>query len=306
MSWTSSDTKMASPDLQSTQGNKPAEGYAKVAQLMSAHNELAIFRRFRDLNLQNLLYLQAEITHLEAELRSIALEDEKHGGRQYHHQDWWSLSQSEGGGDNEQWELILELRKKLEKYNDAVLKHAAMLRLQAPTKHNLDFFQRWLERPMMGNFPLLGLDRKAWDPQNEHDLMSLVTAETTDPFTRWFRNSIIPAFHRNIGQKLKSTVSGHVGSDIFEYHDVTLRMIIHAATTLTASVLPLCSITILYLVQNNGWRLIFIFILSVCFSLALSFMTNAQKIEIFMAVSAFGALNVVYLTNGVSSLNAHS
>jgi hypothetical protein len=48
------------------------EGYAKVAHLMGTHGEFGIFRRFQTLNMQNLLYLQAEITHLEAELRQGA------------------------------------------------------------------------------------------------------------------------------------------------------------------------------------------------------------------------------------------
>ena len=95
------------------------EGYAKVAQLMSAYDEFAILRRFKSLNLQNLLYLQAEITHLEAELDELARRDKMRGGREYHASDWWSLSLGENAneGDLEQWEKVLELREKLDKYS---------------------------------------------------------------------------------------------------------------------------------------------------------------------------------------------
>jgi hypothetical protein len=93
------------------------EGYAKVAALMGTHPEFAMLRRFRTLNLQNLLYLQAEITHLEAELVRRAEEDVMSGNRPDHPHDWWSLSQGEEFGDARQWETVLEIREKLERYS---------------------------------------------------------------------------------------------------------------------------------------------------------------------------------------------
>jgi hypothetical protein len=51
------------------------EGYRKVATLMGTYSEFAILRSFHTLNMQNLLYLQAEITHLEAKMHHQAAED---------------------------------------------------------------------------------------------------------------------------------------------------------------------------------------------------------------------------------------
>jgi hypothetical protein len=47
----------------------PMNGYSKLASLMGAHPELAIFRRFGTLNAQNLLYLQAELIYFENKMR---------------------------------------------------------------------------------------------------------------------------------------------------------------------------------------------------------------------------------------------
>lgn len=99
------------------------EGYEKVAQLMGVHHEFAIFRRFQALNMQNLLYLQAEITHLEAELREMARRDVQHGNRQNYAYDWWSLSSGVGEEDTEQWGKVLEIREKLEKYSMSSISH---------------------------------------------------------------------------------------------------------------------------------------------------------------------------------------
>lgn len=93
------------------------EGYAKVAQLMATQEEFAILRRFRVINMQKLLYQQAEISHLEAEFYQLAKRDESLAERKYHAKDWWSLSQGEGEDDLEQWHKFLELSEKLEQYS---------------------------------------------------------------------------------------------------------------------------------------------------------------------------------------------
>jgi hypothetical protein len=109
----------------------PKEGYAKVAELISAYPELAIFRRFGALNMQSLLYQQAELTHLESELRTIAEEDIQAGDSLDHHQDWWTLAHDPSGNARRQWELVQDIQVKLDKYsicgspsvNTAIWKH---------------------------------------------------------------------------------------------------------------------------------------------------------------------------------------
>jgi hypothetical protein len=95
------------------------EGHAKVARLMSQHHELAIVRRFGALNMQNLLYLQAELVHLEAEYKQLAEVNRTHPDRVDYAKDWFSLSQSDEEGDSEQWEKLLEIREKLREYSKA-------------------------------------------------------------------------------------------------------------------------------------------------------------------------------------------
>jgi hypothetical protein len=95
------------------------EGYSKIARLMALYPEFGILRGFKQLNFQNLLYLQAEITHLEDELRDCVAEDNGRRDRPYNSTDWWSLSHppEEQEDDHEQWDKVLEIRKKLEKYS---------------------------------------------------------------------------------------------------------------------------------------------------------------------------------------------
>lgn len=50
-------------------------GYEKLADLMAKHAEVSTFHRFDFLNTLNILYLQAELVHIEKELRDSMKED---------------------------------------------------------------------------------------------------------------------------------------------------------------------------------------------------------------------------------------
>ena len=93
------------------------EGYAKVAQLMANQEEFSIVRRFGPLNMQKILYLQAELIHLQSDQAQLSERDALHRERQYHSKDWWSLSQGESDDDLEQWQKFVEISEKLEKYS---------------------------------------------------------------------------------------------------------------------------------------------------------------------------------------------
>lgn len=95
------------------------EGYAKIAQLMGYSPELGILRRFGALNTQNLLYLQAELMHMEYDLQNLAEVDRSSNitQRVIYTKDWWSLSHSKIDGNEKQWQKVLEIRSKLKEYS---------------------------------------------------------------------------------------------------------------------------------------------------------------------------------------------
>lgn len=93
--------------------------YNKLADLMGDHQELAIFRRFRKLNAKTLLYMQAEILHLENELKNIELEDSrsKDISCTILHASLFNLKNSSGTSHDTQWRKVLEIREKLKCYS---------------------------------------------------------------------------------------------------------------------------------------------------------------------------------------------
>lgn len=96
------------------------EGYAKVAGLMARYDEFAILRGFKALNLQNLLYAQAEIIHLEDTLKRLVNADAAHPDREFHAKDWWALAHGEDKEGKAQWRQIRKIRRKLAKYSETV------------------------------------------------------------------------------------------------------------------------------------------------------------------------------------------
>ena len=95
-------------------------GYSDLAALMGCYADVAIFRQFRSLNMQNLLHMQAELMHIEQDLQDIAKEDNESEDptRQSYGSNWLAIEKSSRpGGDSFQRAKLLLAREKLEKYS---------------------------------------------------------------------------------------------------------------------------------------------------------------------------------------------
>lgn len=98
------------------------EGYAKIANFMSKHPESALFLRFSDINLQNILYLQAEIFGLRQNLREKEADNSSNASSEAAKRaafDWFELRNLSGQGDEPgpDWEKFLKLRQLLCQYS---------------------------------------------------------------------------------------------------------------------------------------------------------------------------------------------
>lgn len=95
-------------------------GYAHLAEFMTK-TQHSMVRRYQELSLQNLLYLQAEIHMLKTDLDKETAADSRAPGEcersvwDYH---WWSLATSpaRGIGEGRRWDLWTRLRGRLGEY----------------------------------------------------------------------------------------------------------------------------------------------------------------------------------------------
>ena len=84
----------------------------------------------------------------------------------------------------------------------------------------------------------------------------------------------------------QSTTSEDLGGDLYDYHERFLASVVRVVTTVVASLLPVCSVVMLYFAISDAVRLGLVVLSSGMFALALSLMTSARKIEVFAATSA--------------------
>ena len=96
------------------------KGYVALAQRMAMHPELAILRSFRAIRLRDLLYLQAELIHLEKSLDDEVQRNMNSQCRneQWFSRDWLHLSRPELSTDEHclEWRLFKNIRSKIREY----------------------------------------------------------------------------------------------------------------------------------------------------------------------------------------------
>ncbi|KAL5322063.1 hypothetical protein ACEPPN_010032 [Leptodophora sp. 'Broadleaf-Isolate-01'] len=265
------------------------EGYPKLACHMGRYTQNAIYRRFSSLNSENILYMQAELVHLEKKLRRLQADDHasSEGHRSNYSRDWYWLNYASEEG-SEQWETAVAIRQKLKEYNDAIIQQSVMGHLADPNPHHLRSLQQWLERPGMGNLALIGKDRNVWGTSDERissniDLLTVCPPGSRDSFSAWFTESFIHVIHKLVWRHLKKVDDPESG--IASYEENVLHKYTSHITTIIASLLPILAIVVLYRVDSMNARLGLIALFTFTFTTALSFFTSATRGEIFIATS---------------------
>lgn len=107
----------AGGNIQMQPPGQKATGYPALASVMGPFNRLGMYKMFASLNSHSLLLRQAELIHLEMELRACISVD-KAAGSTLHESAYDMInSYDPKGADAGQWRLVLKLRKKLDEYS---------------------------------------------------------------------------------------------------------------------------------------------------------------------------------------------
>ncbi|KAF2719953.1 hypothetical protein K431DRAFT_347565 [Polychaeton citri CBS 116435] len=280
--------------------------YQKLAEtLMGPVPEMAIMRKFGDLNMLNLMTLQAELIHFRERLlalgkasdrrmtnadipKSLAqLLDPKNGCRREGAVMHPKLS--------EQMTLLLKMREKLEEYNKALLQVYQINALPKPDKSNSDQLRNWISKARKKDLSLNAPEYFTWASENEDDLVTLAKESDRDQFSKFFSGWVVRKYHALFGRHRKNRDWVDEEFGVARYSDRKMERVSVAFASVVASVLPVLAILILYVVKDTTNRIYITIAMTFVFALALAMFTSAKHHEIFAATSAFAAVEVVFI-----------
>jgi hypothetical protein len=90
------------------------KGYPRIAVYINSDNNSALFRRFGDVRARLLLYMQAEITDLEAQLAKLDTDDDEKKDTKWRNA--YSISVNDGKNNEARKELLQKIAKRLDEY----------------------------------------------------------------------------------------------------------------------------------------------------------------------------------------------
>ncbi|KAL1636000.1 hypothetical protein SLS56_001352 [Neofusicoccum ribis] len=293
--------------------------------------EVAIFRRFGALNAQILLYMQAELVSLEKQLHQLQARDAAAPSpRSMYAVNWFRLRNSEDlgeGDDDEQWELVKEIRVKLREYNNMLIQQRKIVCVDPPGSWDLRYMQRYLVSEDMDHGVLVGQDANVWGSEggecdnpnisnnssdgskgtNRYDLLPLAARHNEDFFSSWVTESMSEKLIKlkKRRQSRKAEVTGQQQEEqrirnLDDFADKKVLQWTFIIASVLASALPILAIVILYYVQSLKARLGLIAVFNVLVSFALACFTSAKRAEVFAVSAAFSAVQVVFVQVGAN------
>ncbi|KAB8754758.1 hypothetical protein FH972_026549 [Carpinus fangiana] len=270
--------------------------YHGLSNFMGRWPALCIFRRFSTLNVQNILFLQAELAHLEEELldiresRSTLPDTEKDDVTK----DWQALQ-----SQPDEYRIVEEIRTRLCEYNEALVQYHSVCSLQSPTKIDLEALRHYLYHPSGGDGFLRAVEADAYDRTKEHTRNDLLTVSDErshrDIFSTFVADHCTAFYQTYVAGTLSRKNPDVEEGGLAVFHDARLHAISHIIGTLIASLLPAACIFALYFIDHVLARLGAIMGFSALFSFTLAIFTRARPVEIFAATAAFASVQVVFV-----------
>ena len=180
-----------------------------------------------------------------------------------------------------------------------MLQTAAVNSLPKPHTSDLGFLRQWIDHRRGGDSFLNALEGSPWREPTPGDLVLLSEeGQPGDGFAQQISNTVVPIYHRFLGQYLHKQMEDDDFTAVWEYKREALDLLGNLLCMLLSAFVPTLSIFVLYFLESVVARLIAIIIFSLLFSLLMTFVVEGRRSDVWAATTAFAAVQVVFVGVG--------
>lgn len=269
---------------------------------MGVDQAIAIFPRFDELNMLNLMSLQSEIVELRKCLRQTCqLDDESDSLDESRYSLNFKLSKDR---NSEQHRLLTALRPKLREYNELLLQATQLSQLSSPKASQLGDLRAWLSDGKGGNCFQSGSEVWMWEDEDKRRYVRVgQDPEENDQFTEMIKTMAIRLYHRIWGERHGGGRVIDEESDLRSYDESRIVKASNIMATTLSSILPVLAIFALNQLQSTNLRIALAAVFTAVFAFILAFISTAKRAEIFTATATFAAVEVVFIGSAIGAAN---
>ncbi|KAF1348614.1 hypothetical protein BDV97DRAFT_390412 [Delphinella strobiligena] len=262
-------------------GAQAQEGsdYPRLAKLMADAPEISIFCLFKELNILNIMRMQAELHDLEHQLKDIRQEDFEAGKpRSDYVRDFYSM------------------RKSVSQENEQPSEENGQ---PSKEKREMETLSSWFFGPDGKSFPK-GHEATIWpskaelknDSEERLDKDFITVGRDIQTLQSYCMTLCLTSTTScgDIVNRYQAAVRVRKG-----YDEKPIAFLSEVVSVAISSLLPTLVILVLYFVKRTLLRLGLIIIFTATFSVLLSIFTTGKRVEIFSATAAFTAVEVVFV-----------
>lgn len=166
-----------------------------------------------------------------------------------------------------------------------------------PRPFLVNFFRYWLEWERGGDNFLQGIEADPYQEDHTDDLVTLSSQTGSDSFAQYLCDTLLPTYHRLIGQLTRPTYDDEEQGKLWQYRPETFVVLGDLVCALLSATIPVTAIFVLYFVRNMLNRLTVVTVLSFFFSFIMATVCRGHRVDVFAATLAFAAVQVVFVGN---------
>ncbi|KAF2666786.1 hypothetical protein BT63DRAFT_427199 [Microthyrium microscopicum] len=291
-------------DIESDAGKleiQTLHGYPSLTRFITSDHDRTtlVFRRFDDLAVRNLLYLQSELAELKKKQESFDEEDRSiKAGREMKGcaMSWLKSQEMAKAGDAKQQErvdLAKDIRVKLKEYREALLFESTMASIKPPPKRTFEAIRHALYRKDDQNNEYSILTGSSQDMYSSNDDLVLLNHPGEQDRLTQFMHHYLPVLF----------TSGRRTDDTVYISEKRITRVVSIISIAMAVILLLVAIISLHIVSRPATKIALVAVFMVVFAGSVGLLTTAKRSEIFAATAAYAAVLVVFVSGNLSGSN---